>query len=95
VGLMSLSTRPQIRLAGPIMTVDELVVAEEARGAGVGRELIELAKGEARRAGARRLELLTAKGRPSYARQFYVKNGFAEIDSAVLRWQAIRSAKTP
>jgi N-acetylglutamate synthase-like GNAT family acetyltransferase len=87
VGLMSLSTRPQIRLAGLIMTVDELVVAERVRGAGVGAALIELAKSEAQRAGARRLELLTARGRPSYARQFYVKSGFAEVDSAVMRWQ--------
>ena len=87
VGLMSLSMRPQIRLAGLIMTVDELVVAEGARGAGVGAALIELAKSEARRAGARRLELLTARGRPSYSRLFYVKNGFAEVDSAVMRWQ--------
>lgn len=87
VGLMSLSTRPQIRLAGLIMTVDELVVAQSVRGAGVGAALIELAKSEARRAGARRLELLTARGRPSYARQFYAKNGFAEVDSAVMRWR--------
>ena len=88
VRLISLSTRPQIRLAGPIMAVDELVVAEGARGAHVGAALIEKAKSEARRAGARRLELLTARGRPSYARQFYVKNGFTEVDSAVMRWQA-------
>ena len=91
VGLMSLSTRPQLRLAGPITTVDELVVAEGARGVGVGKELIELAKREARRAGARRLELLTARGRPSYARQFYVKNGFAEVDSAVMRCDTSRT----
>jgi N-acetylglutamate synthase-like GNAT family acetyltransferase len=91
VGLMSLSTRPQLRLAGPITTVDELVVSEGARGAGVGKELIELAKGEARRAGARRLELLTARGRPSYARRFYVKNGFAEVDSAVMRCDMSRT----
>jgi N-acetylglutamate synthase-like GNAT family acetyltransferase len=95
VGLMSLSTRPQIRLAGPIMTVDEMVVAEGARGAGVGKELIELAKSEARRAGARRLELLTARGRPSYARQFYVKNGFAEVDSAVMRFAVASARQNP
>jgi len=88
VGLMSLSMRAQIRLAGPIVTVDELVVAESARGAGVGKQLIELAKREASRAGARRLELLTARGRPSYTRKFYTKNGFTEVDSAVMRWQA-------
>lgn len=86
VGLMSLSARPQMRLAGPIVTVDELVVSERARGAGVGKMLIDRAKKEAQRLGALRLELLTARGRPSYARWFYLKNGFLEVDSAVMRW---------
>jgi N-acetylglutamate synthase-like GNAT family acetyltransferase len=87
VGLVSMSTRPQIRLAGAILTVDELVVSERARGAGVGTELIELTKREAQRIGARRLELLTARGRASYSRRFYPKNGFVEVDSAVMRWK--------
>ncbi len=87
VGLMSLGTRPQIRLAGPITTIDELVVARHARGLGVGARLIALAKEEAAPAGARRLELHTARARPSYDRGFYMKNGFVEVDSAVMRWQ--------
>ena len=86
LGLMSLSRRPQLRLGGLIVTVDEMVVAERARGSGVGARLLQLAKMEATRAGARRLELLTGRGRPSYERGFYVKNGFVEIDSAVMRW---------
>jgi N-acetylglutamate synthase-like GNAT family acetyltransferase len=86
VGLMSLSARPQLRLAGNLLTVDELVVSDGERGAGVGAKLIELAKNEARRLEARRLELLTARGRPSYVRRFYPKNGFVEVDSAVMRW---------
>ena len=86
VGLMSLSTRPQLRLAGPIMTVDELVVTPATRGTGVGAALLGVAKSEAVRIGARRLELLTRRGRPSYTRGFYVKNGFTEVDSAVMRW---------
>lgn len=92
VGLMSLSVRPQVRLAGTILTVDELIVSELARGAGAGRKLIDRAKSEALRLGARRLELLTARGRPSYARQFYPKNGFVEADSAVMRWPVPASA---
>jgi N-acetylglutamate synthase-like GNAT family acetyltransferase len=89
LGLMSLSRRPQLRLGGLIMTVDEMVVAEQARGTGVGRRLLQLAKTEATRAGARRLELLTGRGRPSYDRGFYVKNGFEEMDSAVMRWSGM------
>ena len=89
LGLMSVSHRPQVRLAGLIMTIDELVVTEDVRGTGIGGALLEQAKTEATRAGARRLELLTARSRPSYARGFYVKNGFTEAASAVMRWDPI------
>jgi GNAT superfamily N-acetyltransferase len=71
--------------AGLLVTIDEMVVAETARGAGVGARLLEHAKAEATRVGARRLELHTARPRPSYERGFYVKNGFVEVDSAVMR----------
>jgi GNAT superfamily N-acetyltransferase len=87
VGLMSLSVRPQLRLGGCIVTIDEIVVTEHARGEGIGSRLLEFAKAEATRVGARRLELHTARRRPSYARGFYAKNGFTEVDSAVLRWE--------
>jgi N-acetylglutamate synthase-like GNAT family acetyltransferase len=92
VGLMSLSWRPQVRIAGLIMTIDELVVTEGARGSGLGAKLLEIAKDEATRVGARRLELLTARSRPSYKRGFYLKNGFTEVDSAVMRWEGGVSA---
>jgi N-acetylglutamate synthase-like GNAT family acetyltransferase len=92
-GLMSLTTKPQIRLAGFVVTIDELVVTEASRGEGVGTKLLDLANTEALRVRARRLELHTARGRPSYERGFYVKNGFTEVDSAVMRWNdpALRS----
>jgi GNAT superfamily N-acetyltransferase len=70
-----------------LATIDELVVTEDARGRGVGKQLVDFAKSVAVRVGARRLELHTARKRPSYERGFYVKNGFTEIDSAVLRWE--------
>lgn len=89
VGLMSMSRRPQLRLAGPIVTIDEMIVTEDARGAGIGAKLLQVAKTHAVGIGARRLELLTARGRPSYARGFYVKNGLVEADSAVMRWPGI------
>jgi N-acetylglutamate synthase-like GNAT family acetyltransferase len=92
VGLMSISTRPQVRFAGCVVSIDELVVTARARGGGIGAKMLELAKAEATRVGARRLELHTARKRPSYERGFYVKNGFAEIDSAVLRWEGGLSA---
>jgi GNAT superfamily N-acetyltransferase len=87
VGMMSVSCRPQLRLAGPVMTIEEMVVTAAARGTGAGAALLALAKDEVRRLGAGRLELHTARGRPSYERGFYVKNGFREVDSAVMRWE--------
>jgi N-acetylglutamate synthase-like GNAT family acetyltransferase len=88
-GLMSIIIKPQIRLAGFVVTIDELVVTEASRGEGVGTKLLDLAKAEALRVRARRLELHTARGRPSYERGFYVKNGFTEVDSAVMRWNGL------
>jgi N-acetylglutamate synthase-like GNAT family acetyltransferase len=94
VALMTLAIRPQVRLGGAVMTIDELVVAEGARAAGVGTKLVERAKAEATKAGVRRLELHTARGRPSYTRGFYAKCGFVEVDSAVMRWEGGLSAVT-
>jgi (aminoalkyl)phosphonate N-acetyltransferase len=95
VGFMSLDIKPQVRLVGLVATIDELVVAERARGMGIGKKLVEFAKAEALRTGARRLELHTARKRPSYERAFYVKNGFTEVDSAVMRWLERTSAEIP
>lgn len=85
IGLVSISNRPQLRLAGALVTVDELVVADRARGRGMGRQLLNAALGMFRESGARRIELLTNRSRESYRREFYVKNGFVEADSAVMR----------
>jgi N-acetylglutamate synthase-like GNAT family acetyltransferase len=86
-GMLALSTRPQVRLGAKVVTIDEIVVREASRGRGVGAKLMEVAKREAVREGARRLELHTQRARESYARGFYAKQGFVEIDSAVMRWE--------
>ena len=85
IGLASISNRPQLRLTANLVTIDELVVSDHARGSGVGRKLLKAAEEIARKLGARRLELETNRARESYRRRFYVKNGFTEADSAVLR----------
>ena len=87
IGLASISHRPQLRLAGILVSLDELVVADEARGQGVGRALLDQVKSIAKTLGARRLELETNRARVSYQRSFYLKNGFVEVNSAVLRFQ--------
>lgn len=86
VGLLAMTHKPQLRLAGALLTIDEIVVAESARGAGIGGRLMEHAKVAALRVGARRVELHTQRARASYERGFYVKNGFVEMDAAVMRW---------
>ena len=85
IGMLALSHRPQLRLGGTLVTVDELVVTADQRGRGVGRALLEGAKAIARELGARRLELMTNRSRETYSRGFYTKNGFAEANSAVMR----------
>jgi GNAT superfamily N-acetyltransferase len=87
IGLMTITLRPQLRLAGILVCIDELVIAEEARGLGVGGALLNEAKRFAAKRGAKRLELHTNRGRLSYQRAFYVKNGFSETNSAVLRME--------
>jgi N-acetylglutamate synthase-like GNAT family acetyltransferase len=85
IGLASITNRPQLRLTARLVTIDELVVAERARGGGVGQKILKAAEAMARKLGARRLELETNRARESYRRGFYVKNGFTEADSAVMR----------
>ena len=85
VGLATISFRPQLRLTADLFSIDEFVIADRVRGQGVGRRFLEHLKGVAKQAGARRLELETNRARASYQRGFYVKNGFVEADSAVMR----------
>ncbi|HJZ69353.1 MAG TPA: GNAT family N-acetyltransferase [Blastocatellia bacterium] len=85
VGISSVTIRPQLRLTSDLVTIDELVVVDSARGRGVGRALLAHVKAIAVDAKAGRLELETNRARESYRREFYVKNGFAEANSAVMR----------
>jgi len=85
VGLASISRRPQLRLAGDLITIDELVVVDRMRGLGVGGAILQHVKSMSQELGVRRLELETTRTRESYERRFYVKNGFTEANSAVMR----------
>lgn len=85
-GLVTTTVRPQLRLAGLEMTIEELVVREHARGRGVGRLLLDHAKREATRLGVLRVQLTTNRTRDVYLRGFYPKNDFVETLSAVMRW---------
>jgi N-acetylglutamate synthase-like GNAT family acetyltransferase len=85
IGYLALSQRPQIRLAARLASIDELVVDEQERGSGVGQVLLDAAIAHARSLGCVRVDVLTSRARPSYARGFYKLRGLSEIDSAVFR----------
>ena len=59
VGMLSFSHRPQLRLKGRVVTIDELVVAPAWRRKGVGRALLNQAVLRARSLSVKRIELLT------------------------------------
>jgi GNAT superfamily N-acetyltransferase len=85
VGMISFSHRPQLRMKGRIITVDELVVAETWRRRGVGRALLKKVLDRARTLSAKRIELVTHVKREELPQEFYRACGFAEADVGVFR----------
>ncbi|MBX5480275.1 MAG: GNAT family N-acetyltransferase [Myxococcaceae bacterium] len=85
VGMIVFSHRPQLRAKGRVATIEELVVTESWRRRGVGRELVKRVLERVRTLSVKQLELVTHRGRESYAKEFYEACGFTECDAAVLR----------
>jgi ribosomal protein S18 acetylase RimI-like enzyme len=75
VGLVSVVLYKTLLHAGGTALINELVVAEEARGRGIGRRLVRRVVEEARERGMDEVEVGTEKGN-SAARRFYVSHGF-------------------
>ncbi|MGF1612062.1 MAG: GNAT family N-acetyltransferase [Kiloniellales bacterium] len=69
---------------GPVLLVENLYVAEEARGRGVGRRLLAAAAAEAEKRGYGRIELHVRADNPE-SRAFYRRVGFFEPGEAVCR----------
>ncbi len=91
IGYCAMSQRPQIRLGGRAASIDELVVDERRRGDGIGTALLDAAITYARGLGCKRVDLNTARVRQSYQRGFYVAHGFTEVDSALLRFDLVKT----
>jgi ribosomal protein S18 acetylase RimI-like enzyme len=85
IGYLAISHRPQIRLGGRVATIDELALDADHRGRGFGSELLEQALEIARGLACVRIEVATSRARDSFARGFYRKHGFVEVDTALLR----------
>ncbi len=75
VGLVSFHIVPQLHHAAPVLTLDELVVAEGVRGAGVGGALLKAAVDRARASGCAVVDVASAFHR-TRAHRFYEAHGF-------------------
>lgn len=69
---------PYLILPGPEGYVSELFVQESFRGQGIGGQLLDSIKAEAKQRGCSRLMLLNLRKRESYQRRFYPKQGWEE-----------------
>ncbi|MDO0932553.1 GNAT family N-acetyltransferase [Streptomyces sp. DG2A-72] len=76
VGYIRLGFPTPLACNSHVRQIQGLVVAEEARGAGVARALLRAAQDEARRQGARRITLRVL-GHNTAARKLYESEGFA------------------
>ncbi len=81
-GYGSVHWLPYLFMAGPEGYVSELFVRDDARGQGVGRQLLRIIEVEARARGCQRLSLINLRNRESYQRQFYLKAGWSERSEA-------------
>jgi GNAT superfamily N-acetyltransferase len=82
VGYCAVHWLPYLLLPGPEGYVSELFLRESSRSLGIGGQLLETAKAEAKERGCSRLMLLNLHNRESYKRGFYKKQGWEERQEA-------------
>jgi ribosomal protein S18 acetylase RimI-like enzyme len=78
VGFINFTTRKTALHSAPSGLIDELIVAEEYRGQGIGRQLISAAVDKCRRLGCCEIEVSTEKTNTK-AREFYKSCGFEDV----------------
>jgi GNAT superfamily N-acetyltransferase len=83
IGYVSVHWIPYLFMPGPEGYVSELFVRNGERSQGVGTQLLQVVRAEARSRGCSRLALTNLRHRESYQRQFYTKAGWTERDDAV------------
>ena len=77
VGLITSHILATLHHTEPVALLTTLVVSEDARGAGVGRELVRAAEEWARGEGAQRMSVTSGLQRAD-AHQFYLRLGYAQ-----------------
>ena len=77
-GYVSVHWIPFLFLRGLEGYISEMVVSDLNRGHGIGAQLLEKVKDDAKERHCSRLSLLNSRGRESYQRGFYQKHGWAE-----------------
>ncbi|WP_420120038.1 GNAT family N-acetyltransferase [Nakamurella sp.] len=84
VGLALVTLRPSVWYDGPVATLDELYVAPDRRGRGLGARLLAAVEQQVRRRGAALVEV-NVDGDGGGAPRFYERHGYrnTEIDDDV------------
>lgn len=83
LGYCAVHWLPYLMFSGPEGYVSELFIRESSRGLGIGGQLLEIVKAEARKRGCSRMMLLNLRNRESYKRGFYRKKGWEERQEAI------------
>jgi GNAT superfamily N-acetyltransferase len=84
VGMVGLLFTVSTALGARVAMLEDMVVAPEARGQGLGTRLIEAAIAAARQDGCRRITLLT-DGANEGGHRFYARNGFTRSEMVPFR----------
>lgn len=84
VGMVNLLFTVSTALGERVALLEDMVVAPQRRGAGIGSQLLARAIALARGKGCRRITLLTDRANES-AQRFYAKQGFAASSMMAMR----------
>lgn len=87
VGVLDYTITPCLTMSSHLMRIELLGVLAKARNQGIGTKLLNEAKKIATQKKVSQILLSTNKERESYKRNYYVKQGFTEKNSAWLKFE--------
>lgn len=90
IGMVNLLYTVSTALGGRVAILEDMVVSEQARGGGVGQQLLEFAINQCQEDGCRRITLLTDHDNAG-AHQFYERCGF--VRSTMVPFRKLLSDK--